>query len=119
MLVTDGLPMYPRYRLGGVWSNTENAYTVPNSFSMNTSSAAIPFSTWVRIISLVGLDGTGALAGATGAAGAAAAALDGGQAVTLAFLAFQWLAQRSSTSDAAVGSERAGAEAKGLVELAG
>jgi hypothetical protein len=42
MLVTDGLPMYPRYRLGGVWSNTENAYTVPNSFSMNTSSAAIP-----------------------------------------------------------------------------
>ena len=86
---------------------------------MNTSSAAIPFSTWVRIISLVGLDGTGALAGATGAAGAAAAALDRGQAVTLAFLAFQWLAQRSSTSDAAVGSERAGAEAKGLVELAG
>ena len=119
MLVTDGLPIPPVPTCRVCVVETENAYTVPNSFSMNTSSAAIPFSTWVRIISLVGLDGTGALAGATGAAGAAAAALDRGQAVTLAFLAFQWLAQRSSTSDAAVGSERAGAEAKGLVELAG
>ena len=40
-------------------------------------------------------------------------------AVTLAFLAFQWLAQRSSTSDAAVGSERADTGAKGIVELVG
>jgi len=38
--------------------------------------------------------------------------------VTLAFLALQWLAQRSS-SDAALGSEGTGARAKGIIELAG
>ena len=95
---------------------TARPRAAPNT-SSNTSSAAISLSTWVIIVLLLGPDGTGALAGATGAAGAGAAALDGGPAVTLAFLAFQWLAQRSC-SDAAVGSEGAGAGAKGVLELA-
>jgi len=88
----------------------------PNN-SSNISSAAISLSTWVRM--LLWPDGTGALAGATGAAEAARGGGFGRRAtaVTLAFLAFQWLAQRSS-SDAAVGSEGAGAGAKGVLELA-